>query len=92
MVNAPVSGLLVFSQVAVTGWTVEVNGHRQEPVAYQDTFVAVELDAGSHLVRFEYEPPLFPWLLAVSTAMVVLLVGGIATTWRFSNDCVPRSH
>lgn len=55
-VNADKAGMLFTTIPYEKGWTVYVDGIKEESYKMMDTFLSVEIPEGSHTVRFEYEP------------------------------------
>jgi len=57
---------LVLSEVSYPGWVVRVDGQRAPSRVFQDTFQAVQVSAGEHVVRFDYLPLTFALGLAIT--------------------------
>ena len=38
------------------GWTIKVDGKKQEPVEIFDTLIGLELSKGNHTIEFSYQP------------------------------------
>jgi hypothetical protein len=67
-VQSPAPATLVFSQVAYPGWTVLVNEREQAMKTFEDTFMAVNVAPGSHIVSWVYRP----WTFRVGAFVSVL--------------------
>jgi hypothetical protein len=72
---------LVFSEVAYPGWTASVDGQKQTPGLFQDTFQTVQVQAGRHVVSFDYAPVTFRIGLVFTLITIGLL--GFGITSRF---------
>lgn len=77
-VDAPQAGLLVCSESNMSGWSATVDGRPAPIIAANYAFRAVEIPAGSHMVRFAYHPPGWNAGLGISVAGLLLVVSG----WR----------
>lgn len=55
-VTAGKTGMLFTTIPYEKGWTVYVDGIKEDSYKMMDTFLSVEIPEGSHTVRFEYEP------------------------------------
>jgi hypothetical protein len=85
-VTAKQPEMLVFSEVAYPGWTAYVDGQKQTPGLFQDTFQTVRVPPGLHTVRFDYAPATFR--VGLATSLITLGFLGFGITSRF----VRRSH
>ena len=75
--NSSSDGVLVLSEIYYPGWRAWVDGQEVTVLRADFLFRAIELPAGSHRVRFLYDPPLFNiglGLFAV-TAMGLIALG-----------------
>ncbi len=79
-VETPVGGVLVMSEVYSQGWNVEVNGQPAEALVVNHAFRGVYLPAGSHAVRWEYQPQSFR--VGAVLSLVGLLVFSLALVIR----------
>jgi uncharacterized membrane protein YfhO len=68
---------LVFSEISYPGWRTYVDGQELSPEIFQDTFQAVQVQPGQHVIRFEYAPLTFRIGLAISLTTFALLGFGI---------------
>lgn len=50
-------GTLVLSVASEPGWTLQVDGKKVPVSSYDDMFLAVPLEAGSHLISLSYKTP-----------------------------------
>ncbi len=68
-------GTVVFSETAYPGWRVDVDGKKGTLHLYENTFLAVDIGPGDHVIRFVYHPSSFFWGAALSgcTAAGLLL-------------------
>ena len=69
-------GFVVLADSFYPGWRASVDGQDAPIHAANFLFRAVPVEAGSHLVRFEYRPASLTWGLAVSaaSALAVLMI------------------
>ncbi len=74
-VNLTRPGLLVVADTAFPGWEAFVNDRPTPWMTANYVHRAVELDAGEHLVRFEYRPRSVRWGLGLSALGSALLAG-----------------
>lgn len=74
-IQLPRPGIFVVSESAYPGWSATVDGQPVEWFRANYVLRAVELDAGSHTVRFEYRPWSIRWGLVLSGLAGVLLIG-----------------
>ena len=85
-ITADEAGTMYTSIPYDKGWTVLVDGQVTETRALFDTFLAVDLQAGTHKISFSYKPEGLrqgAWITAASAAsLVVLAVGGYALRRR----------
>ncbi len=79
-VRASGPGKLVLSEVAYPGWKVTVDGVPSQVETVDGLLRAVELDAGEHTVRFDFEP--LPVYLGLGAA--VLGWGWVIGAWLIS--------
>ncbi len=89
-VSADRSAIVVLNDSDYPGWTVDVDGRRDEwfPVNYM--FRGVVVPAGRHTVRFVYRPKSFYAGLSITgTALLVLVIVGFIRSQK--RDFVPPS-
>jgi hypothetical protein len=72
------AGLLVCSESNMNGWFATVDGHSAPILAANYAFRAVEIPAGSHTVRFAYDPPGWDAGVGISVAGLILAACGLA--------------
>ncbi|MBI5884296.1 MAG: YfhO family protein [Elusimicrobia bacterium] len=72
---------LVFSETHHPGWTAAIDGKKAPLGKWQDTFMSVEVPAGSHEVIFDYDPSSF-WVGLAATAATLLLLAWTALRRR----------
>jgi hypothetical protein len=71
-------GTVVFSEAALPGWSVEVDGRRAEVERFEGTFLSVRVPAGQHRVRFVYRPwPFVVGQWVSGGALFFLVVWGV---------------
>lgn len=68
------AGWLLLSIPADEGWSLYVDGHREEITPWQDALVAVELDPGEHRICLRYTTPGFLAGLTVSAGCAGLFL------------------
>ncbi len=73
-VELPRPGIFVVSESAYPGWKASVDGEPVEWFNADYVLRAVELDRGSHTVRFEYRPWSIRWGLIISGVSLLGLV------------------
>jgi hypothetical protein len=66
--------VVVWSEIAYSGWVVQVNGENLATLRAYGLLRAVALPAGEHTVEWRFEPPLVYWGLGISTVAFVLLM------------------
>ncbi len=66
------AGKLVISIPAERGWTLYVNGEETEIETFEDTFMAVSLEAGTYDIALEFKTPGVAVGLAASGVCIVL--------------------
>jgi hypothetical protein len=77
-VDAPRPGLVVLNELAVPGWTVEVDGEPAVPLRANYVMRAVYVGAGHHAIRWRFEPPGARALIAgYLLALAVMLAAAI---------------
>ncbi|MRR11352.1 hypothetical protein EG835_02450 [bacterium] len=72
--------LVATSQPAIPGWSVEVDGHRVQPVRVDAAFLGVVLAPGEHRVTVRY----LPWTFRAGLGLfgvAVLFVVAAGTPW-----------
>ena len=74
---APMQGYLLVTDRWANGWEVMVNGRRRPVLGGNFIFRAVQVDAGTNLIQFRYNPRGFWPLLIVSWGTLVLI-----TAWQ----------
>jgi hypothetical protein len=75
-VDAPRAGVLVCSESHMRGWSATVDGRPAPILAANYAFRAVEVPAGSHVVRLRYRAPGFlPGLLISAGGVIVCWFG-----------------
>jgi hypothetical protein len=73
-VDAKGSGYLVLDDAMQTGWTVTVDGVAAPLLAADHAFVAVNVPAGHHVIRFAYPLPWSgpgPWISGITMLFVI---------------------
>ena len=70
-------------EVAMRGWSVQVNGAPTVLREAEDTFQEVALPAGLSRVEFSYEPALFRPALALA-GLALLVIGGVGVAWALA--------
>lgn len=78
--DAPSPGYLLVTDRWAPGWEVSVNGQSRPVLAGDFLFRAVQVDAGSNLIRFVYNPPGFLSLLALSWFTLILAAAWVLRT------------
>ncbi len=74
-IEAKEDGLLYTSIPYEKGWTVKVDGVKQEVTPIQDAFIAVHMTSGVHEVEFSYIPQGFvPGVILTLLAIAVLII------------------
>ena len=68
-------GIFVASESSYPGWTATVDGHGAQWFTADYCLRGVELDAGTHRVRFDYTPRLVAWGELVSLVAIAALAG-----------------
>ncbi len=81
-VQADRAGMLVLTDVMVSGWTAAVDDVPATIVTTDATFRGVALSAGSHTVVFRYRPTATYLGFAVAALAAILVVLGGALAWR----------
>ncbi len=76
-IRADRSGVLFTSIPYDKGWTIKVDGEKQESGKIFDTFLSVELSEGSHRISMSYEPEGLRTGAGIS-AFSILCLAGIA--------------
>ncbi len=76
-------GLLVLADACFPGWNATVDGRPAELFCANYLVRGVELEAGRHLVRFEYRPASVSWGAAVSAITLIALAAMLVReAWR----------
>lgn len=70
--NGP--AILLLNEYFTDAWKASVNGPIAQPFRVNLNQVGVLLDPGASLVRFEYRPTMFIWLLRLQAFVVTLLL------------------
>jgi hypothetical protein len=81
-VATPVPAVLVLADSWYPGWRVEVDGRRAEILRANAVMRGVLLPAGSHAVRFLFDPPLVRWGAWLSAAGTIVAVAFLARGLR----------
>ena len=84
-VNAPIAGHVVLNVPYEEGWEATVDGKKTGVFAGFDTFVAVHVPSGQHVVEFRYRPQGFQMGACVSCGALGLLVLLSMTTYLTQN-------
>ena len=74
------------------GWTVHVDGRTTRPAAHRDTFLAVDIAAGKHIIELEYQPIDVTYGLFGSAAGVVAVILALTGSARFLNSWNKRDR
>ncbi len=74
-VHAVQDGVLFTSVPYDKGWTVEVDGKKQETKKIFDTFLSVDIPEGTHEITMSYEPEGLRMSVGVSLVSVLCLAG-----------------
>lgn len=69
--------LLLITAPYEKGWKACVDGKETEIVAYQDAFIAIPLEAGSHTVELRFTPP--GWNAGLAASAAGLLIFAVTT-------------
>lgn len=79
--NSANAGVLVLSEIYYPGWRAWVDGHETPVMRADYLFRAVELPAGTHRVRFAYDPA---WFKIGAGLFIVIALGSIGglVGWR----------
>ncbi len=88
IVTTDKAGLLFTSIPYDKGWTVEVDGVKQETRKIFDTFLSVELTEGAHTIRCTYEPQglaLGIWI-SLGSALFLVLAAAAERLWTRKRD------
>jgi hypothetical protein len=78
--SCPADGWLLITDRWGPSWQAEVNGVPTEVLGANFVFRAVRVRAGDNIVRFTYNPSLFPWLLILSWATLCAIVVSAITS------------
>jgi len=81
-VDTEQAGVLFTSVPYDKGWTVFVDGMKQETGKIFDTFLSVDIPAGRHSVTMSYEPPGLRLGLAVSGGSALCLIAAALLEWK----------
>ncbi|HKC70974.1 MAG TPA: hypothetical protein VKB60_05080, partial [Terriglobales bacterium] len=73
-VNCPAPGWLLVTDRWANGWQATVNGTPADLFGADFIFRAVRTNAGSNVVKFSYRPAGWPWLLALSWALLAAVL------------------
>ncbi len=84
-INAPIAGHVVLNVPYEEGWEATVDGQKTRVFAGFDTFVAVNVPSGRHVVEFRYRPQGFQMGACVSCGALGLLVLLSMTTYLTKN-------
>jgi hypothetical protein len=79
--DSPAAGLLILADQAFPGWTATVDGQAAPLVTADHALRGVYVPAGSHMVRFSYEPLSFR-LGALVSGVTLLILGILGVGWR----------
>lgn len=82
LVEGPCPSVVVVQEVAVLGWTVEIDGQPAPLLSAEAGYLAAWVPAGRHEVRFVYRPLSARWLPVSAAALVLLLGLGVIAGWR----------
>lgn len=80
--DAATAGILILSEVWYPGWRAWVDDHEVEVLHADYLYRAVELPAGAHRVRFQYDPGSFKLGLGLSGITIIMLGGFLFFKWR----------
>lgn len=80
-VDTPVSGLLVLSDTYYPGWQGIVDGQSSPILRANGVMRALALEAGQHLVRFEYTPESLKVGMSLSAIALLLASAFIVVSW-----------
>ena len=71
------------------GWTAYVDGKKTKISSYQDAFLCLPLDSGTHEVELKFTPPAAPIGVIISATGVILSLGVVLFTRKNKkeNDC-----
>ena len=67
-------GRLIFSIPSERGWSLYVDGEKNDIEDFEDTFISVHLDKGGHEISLKYETPGLKPGAMVSGACVILFI------------------
>jgi hypothetical protein len=76
LLNARGPGKLVLSEIDYPGWQARVDGQSVEIKPAHEIFRAVDLDAGTHRIEFQFKPftPVIGMVISIVTFLLILLL------------------
>ncbi len=86
--------IVVLNEYFTDAWIASVNGRPAPTVRINLNQVGVVVESGASLVRFEYRPSLFVWLLRLQAVVAgILVVWGVGRLWgRYRAAMAVTSH
>lgn len=81
-VDAEQAGVLFTSVPYDKGWTVTVDGEKQETKKIFDTFLSVNIPAGKHVVAMSYQPSGLRLGLGISGVSALCLIAAACLEWK----------
>ena len=85
-IEAPVDGMVMLAIPFEKGWSVYLDGNRQEIKRADYGFIAFETPAGSHEVKIVFEPPLFKEGVIVSIISSIIFISMLVWNIRISRN------
>ncbi len=79
-IQAETNGELVFTIPYDAGWTLKVDGRETEMHIFENCFISVPLDAGTHTIELSYYPSGLKAGILISCVSLVLFVATTACT------------
>ena len=83
-VTVETAGLLRISEVFYDGWSVYLNGRKQEIINSDLAFMAIEIPAGKHEVLMKIKSPYIGTAILLSIPGCILLLAAVIGSSRFS--------
>ena len=81
-VSSPEPSVLVVSQTYYPGWVASIDGHRTDVFPADFALTGIEIPAGHHQVRFEFQSPSFRAGLSITAVALAVLIGLAAGSLR----------
>lgn len=74
-VNAKKKSVLFTTIPYEKGWTVTVDGEKVETFAFEDAFLAFEIESGNHQIKFSYSPYGLKTGIAITSVSLIIFCG-----------------